>query len=393
METPRAEYLFQKWVRRQCTAEEKAELLALLDKNEAGIQHMLNEYIENQEEAPLLSEEAAEGILTAVFQAEEQKAAEVLPLMPTERKTVKWLWWSAAVIIPAAVAGWLLWSTPGNVPDKVVVKTVVQPGSDKAVLVLENGEEITLEGGKEERGALPESQGFVMMEKGVLKYRDIPAAVPGGMHTLRTPRGGKFQLLLPDGTHVWLNAASTLRFPTAFNGKERRVELNGEAYFDVAANAGSAFLVKADSMQVNVLGTGFNIMAYPEEGMPKATLVEGSLQVKQGGSAVVLKPGQQAQPKADGHLNVQPADMDVALAWKEDKFRFRDADIKTIMRQVARWYNVSVRYEGDVRGRRLSGVVKRNSAIREMLDVLEEAGNVHFAVQGEEVTVLEGKSK
>lgn len=392
MERPRAEYLFQKWVQQQCTAAEKAALLALLETDETGIQQLLDEYIEKREEKPLLSDEAAEGILTAVFQAEDQ-AVKVVPMPVAARKTGRWLWWSAAVMIPAAVVGWLLWNKPAAEPEKTTAQTQVQPGSDKAVLVLESGEEIALEGGKEQKGDVPEGQGFVIMEQGVLKYRNIPAAVPDGMHTLRTPRGGKFQLLLPDGTHVWLNAASTLRFPTAFTGRERRVELNGEAYFDVAANAGSAFYVKADSMQVNVLGTGFNVMAYPEEGPAKTTLVQGSLQVKQGHSAVVLKPGQQAEPKADGKLQVKDADLEVALAWKEDKFRFRDADIKTIMRQVARWYNIQVSYEGEVRGRRLSGMVMRSSGIKDMLDVLEEAGNVHFLLEDDKVTVLEGKNR
>lgn len=387
METSRAEYLFQKLVEKQCTDVEKAELLAGLEKGDAALNAMLDSFMAARDGEYQLPDAAADGIVEAIFQAEGRAVK-----MPLREKKKRWapVWVAAAVLLPALSAGIWMLVRRDTTPAVAVTHTTIQPGTDKAVLVLEDGQEIALSG--TESGAVAGSNGAVTLKNGVLQYHYREIAQAGsGYHTLSTPRGGKFQLVLPDGTHVWLNAASAIRFPVVFTGKDRMVELRGEAYFDVTPKAESAFSVKAANVNVKVLGTGFNIMAYEDEGAVKTTLAQGIVKVDNGKGMVQLKPGELAEPVAGGDgFEVRNADMDVVLAWKEDKFRFKNADIKTIMRQVARWYNIEVNYEGAMNSKGLTGTMLRKGSIEELLGVLEETGYVHFTMNNDRVTVFDG---
>jgi transmembrane sensor len=237
------------------------------------------------------------------------------------------------------------------------------------------------------------------LDNGALAYRANPpvtnpsAARPlvYGYNTISTPRGGQYQVLLPDGSKVWLDAASSLRFPTAFTGGERLVELTGEAYFQIAGDASRPFKVHipSTSTEIQVLGTDFNVAAYAEEGDIRTTLIGGAVRVTAAGKAAVLEPGQQARVTEGGTaaLNVvSGVHTDDVIAWKNGLFKFEEASIQSIMRQVARWYDVDVVYDGKV-DQQFIGTIPRQVQLSTLLKILESTGWVHFMIQGKKVTV------
>jgi transmembrane sensor len=223
-------------------------------------------------------------------------------------------------------------------------------------------------------------------------------------NTISTPRGGQYQVVLPDGTKVWLNAVSSLRFPAGFTGKERIVELTGEAYFEVkpltpkGENEKMPFVVKivtpdGNGAQIKVLGTHFNINAYDDEPMIKTTLLEGSVKVSAIGNrqSAMLKPGEQVSISQSSQLSqpipVQTADIEEAVAWKEGRFVFNEASVETVMREIARWYDVEIVYAGKVPAEKFEGEIPRNSNIQEVFKILE-LSNVHCKIEGRKITVL-----
>jgi ferric-dicitrate binding protein FerR (iron transport regulator) len=206
---------------------------------------------------------------------------------------------------------------------------------------------------------------------------------PLAYNRLTTPRGGQYQLVLSDGTKVWLNAASSIHYPASFAGKERLVRITGEAYFDVAQDVSHPFMVETNGVKVEVLGTGFNVMAYRNEKSLQTTLVRGSVKVTQPGRHLsrILEPGEQVQiDNVDGSLKlVRHADLRVATAWKDGVQAFRNADIETIMREVERWYDVDVVYKGKVEQRAFSGEIPRNVSLAELLRLFE-VNKIHFSI-------------
>jgi ferric-dicitrate binding protein FerR (iron transport regulator) len=212
-------------------------------------------------------------------------------------------------------------------------------------------------------------------------------------NTLITPRARQEQLILADGTKVWLNAASSIRFPTAFSGKQRAVEITGEAYFEVAKDVAHPFIVKVRDIQVEVLGTHFNVMAYANERSWQTTLLEGAVRVTQLSRhrSQVIKPGEQVQiNNGDGSFNLIPhADVRLATAWKDGTQAFHNADIATIMREVERWYDVNVVYQGEIPQRAFSGEIPRSASLTELLKLFE-VNKIHFTIDvtKRELTVL-----
>ncbi len=274
----------------------------------------------------------------------------------------------------------------------------IVPGSDKATLTLSDGRIIELDsvtGGDLAREGTVSLSNF----QGQLHYSSStdPAAVQL-YNIVSTPRGGQYKIVLEDGTKVWLNAGSSLRFPAAFSGPERRVELTGEGYFEVAANKAKPFYVLLPSVtrsepveQIRVLGTHFNINAYTDEGGTTTTVLEGSVEYSIGRSSVVLKQFQQAI-EANGAVSVSAnADTEAAVAWKNGKFDFGEAmDINSIMRQLSRWYNIDVHYRGPVHSR-IGGSISRQAPISRVLDMLQMTGAIRFSIDGSVVTVMENK--
>ena len=267
-------------------------------------------------------------------------------------------------------------------------RDTILPGRNKAVLILGDGSEVLLD--TVTSGAIAENVDarVVKLDDGELSYSalaDINA--PVSYNTLSTPRGGQYAITLVDGTRVWLNSSSSLRFPTSFRDPERTVELSGEAYFEVAQNREKPFTVKVNDVAVKALGTHFNIMAYKDEATINTTLMEGSVAISKWKETVRLNPGQQAQISENGKIGiVKNADIEQAIAWKKGFFNFSGSDIETTMRQIARWYNIEVIYESKIT-EHFNGTILRNASIERVLRMLEFTGVVSFDIQGRKIFV------
>lgn len=266
----------------------------------------------------------------------------------------------------------------------------VAPGKTQAILTLSGGRQLILDSAAQDT-VLIEGADVIASAKGRLAYNAGSAGtgVEAVYNTLTTPRGGQYQLTLPDGTKVWLNAASSIKYPTAFNGKDRTVTVTGETYFEVARKANQPFMVRSGKMLVAVLGTSFNINAYGDEPTIKTSLLEGSVKVGEESNMVMLTPGQQAQMGASDVIQVvkmqNPAS---AIAWKNGYFAFEKADIQTVMRQISRWYNIEVSYEGGkVPTDFFWGDLQRNARLSDILAVLSKSG-ISFTVEANKLIVL-----
>lgn len=281
-------------------------------------------------------------------------------------------------------------AAPDTAPD-------TSPNGSKATLTLADGSEINLDDAAE--GELAKQAGVRISKEadGQLVYAVVGSASGNAVteanayNAIKTPKGGQYQVLLPDGSKVWLNAASSLRYPARFTGLQRRVELTGEAYFEVAKNADMPFVVESRGQVVEVLGTHFNIDAYADEAFISTTLLEGAVRVSadKASSPQLLAPGQQALVSQTGSaVLVRQVDIDEAVAWKSGYFMFNDQDLESIMRELARWYDVQVEYQGDVGSIKFGGVVSRSKTITQTLRVLELASNVRFKVEGKKVIVI-----
>ncbi|RXK85418.1 FecR family protein [Filimonas effusa] len=312
-------------------------------------------------------------------------AGKVAPRIPMLR------WWAAAVLLLIAGAGVFILRQHKPVPLQPGAMAKIKPASDKATLTLSDGRTILLDTAG--NGKLTNDGGIqiINLSGGRLQYQagnSNTSAV--AYNTLKVPRGGKFSVLLPDGTNVWLNSASSLKYPASFSGKERSVELDGEAYFEVAPKS-AAFIVKTGNLDVQVLGTAFNIMAYKDEGKIAATLVEGKVLVKAAGAQKLLKPKEQASlTNGTANLQVSTPDLEEVLAWKNGEFRFNHGSLSSILRQVARWYDVAIVYQSAVPEVYFDGVVSRKSDVGDLLEVLEATHAVHFKVEEKRIVVIPG---
>lgn len=252
----------------------------------------------------------------------------------------------------------------------------IAPGGNRAILKLANGKEIILDGSPNGEIAQEGAHAIFKNVDGELVYQlgeanTSDATIPR-FNTMRTPRGGQYHLVLPDGTKVWLNAASSITYAINGNLGERLVKLEGEAYFEVAKDATRPFRVESKGQIVEVLGTQFNINSYLDEPVAKTTLIEGSVRVAETAEhkTVMLRPGQQAALDRQSHLSVKQADVSDAVAWKNGKFSFNRADIGMVMRQLSRWYDVEVVFKGKKPEITLSGEVYRNTHASKVLEIL-----------------------
>ena len=314
-------------------------------------------------------------------------------VVPFRRKLIRY---AAAVIILLMAGGAFWWFRDNHSPEETkLVKTQtqpakdIQPGGNKATLTLADGSQLILD--SMANGQLAQQgSAIVMKQHSVLDYsrKTITSSnTPVAYNTLTTPRGGKYQLVLPDGTMVWLNAASSLRFPAAFNGNTREVEVTGEAFFDVKKDNVKPFIVHAGEQQLQVLGTSFNINTYSDEEAPATTLITGSLRVsaETQKQSILLKPGQQAVLSRQ-QLLLRPCNTHDITAWKEDKFSYTETSIAVVMRQLARWYNLEVQYEGPVPVSTFSGTFPRDLTLSEVIHILKTS-NVNLTLQNRTVTI------
>jgi ferric-dicitrate binding protein FerR (iron transport regulator) len=265
----------------------------------------------------------------------------------------------------------------------------IEPGGNKAILTLSNGQKVSLTDAKNGNIAQQSGTQITKAQNGQVVYLATKGvnATEVAYNTISTPRGGEWKLTLPDGSHVWLNAASSIIFPTAFRGNNRTVKITGEVYFEVVHNAAKPFRVTTKDMTVEDIGTHFNINAYNDESSTRTTLIEGSVKVSNITGSATLMPGQQAVVAQNNNtIIVKQSDTDGAIAWKNGLFHFDRADIQTVMREFARWYNVDVQYKGDIPVRAISGNINRNSKASVALQILNIL-NVHFQIQGKKIII------
>lgn len=300
---------------------------------------------------------------------------------------------AAAVFAAIGASAWFLLRQPRA--DSAPAITSIYgadalPGGDKATLTLADGTVIELD--TAQNGALAAQGGAQVAKSAGMQLVYVDAAAPEGppvFNTIATPKGGQYQVQLPDGSRVWLNAASSLRFPASFKGADRRVELRGEAYFDVKADAAHPFVVAMKDMEVTVLGTQFNASAYDREEQ-KTVLLKGAVRVEVPQGAAVLRPGQSAQWQEGSRLQVQedPYAEDAA-AWKDGMFIFTNEPLDNIMTQLSRWYNIEAEYEQtSLKGKIFTGQISRGEKLSEVLKMLEMTGTIHFRIENRTVTAM-----
>jgi ferric-dicitrate binding protein FerR (iron transport regulator) len=426
VEPTRLQYLLQQYANNACTRNELLELMEVIEKaqHDETLHTSLLDLWQNISASDALPAIDKEKIFNNII------TASPVPVLPQKRRI--WLKAAAAAVLIGSAA-WLMYSylhaekkqVEKTVVAKNNIKNDVAPGGNRAILTLSNGSTIVLDSAH--NGALA-TQGNTNVNKvsnGQLEYKpaipdksgqaDNRSREAGAMiayNILSTPRGGQYQVVLPDGTKVWLNAASSLKYPTAFSGSERKVKLTGEAYFEVAhltARNGSnkvPFIVSVlksggeKAGEVEVLGTHFNINAYDDEASVKTTLLEGKVKVGSGEKAeggrqkadkeqsVILKPGEQVSVSQSSHLSQPiPVQTDVVMAWKNGLFDFRSAEIHTVMRQLSRWYDIEVTYSKPVLDK-FYAKIPRNTKLSDVLQALMMTGSVHFKIEGKTVTVF-----
>jgi ferric-dicitrate binding protein FerR (iron transport regulator) len=365
---------------------------------EAWYQELVNtgeqEYGEGEKES---IQEAIEMRLLQSITTEEEPYTEYPEYTPVRRMHNR-TWWAAAAIL-VCLSGTVFYLLNKRAATDLAktgstLKNDVEPGSNKAVLTLANGKTILLDDAANGVVALEGKAKVVKPGDGKLVYLSDNSSGEGPLsyNTLATPRKGQYQLRLPDGTKVWLNSESSIHYPTGFRGKERRVQITGEAYFEVTHDKEMPFIVEKGDMQVEVLGTHFNVNAYNDESAIKTTLLVGKVKVIKTTATVqqtaVLSPGEQAVIPNSSRIQVRKADVDDVVAWKNGLFHFESADIKTVMRQLSRWYDVEVVYEGAaVKNDPLFVEISRNTRLSDVLKVLQESGSAKFSIQGRKIIV------
>ncbi|SEW44046.1 FecR family protein [Chitinophaga sp. YR573] len=297
----------------------------------------------------------------------------------------RWYWAAAAVLLLVSIGGYFQLKNHTEIRGVAKIGKVT-PGYERATLTLDDGSMVQLD--STGNRTLQQGGSLIRQQGGQLVYTASAAKDAMTYNTLRTPRGGQFKVTLPDGTTVWLNAASSIRYPTTFPGKERRVEMSGEAYFEVAKNEGKPFKVSANGKaEVKVLGTHFNVDAYPEEGIIKTTLLEGAVSMSTPANPpVLLKPGQQATAGLADIKVVNDANIDQVMAWRYGLFNFDRSNLQSVMNELSRWYDVSVRYEGQIPSRTFRGKIKRDLSLTQVLEVLQDV-NIKFRMEGKTIVV------
>lgn len=339
---------------------------------------------------PLFPPEKSENILNAILSPKPQRQQHD-PQNPTDKFSY-WLKIAAAVIL--MISGFLYFNQKQPAS---VVKTVkhsekqdILPGGNHATLTLSNGERIKLDNAP--NGILIKKTGVQIVKTTngqlIVNLTAVTSKRDDAQNVISTPKGGQYEILLSDGTKVWLNAASSLRFPLNFKQQFRKVELTGEGYFEVAKNPASPFIVQTASAAIKVFGTHFNVTAYSDEIISKTTLLEGRISVHTAGDSALMKPGEQAILKNGGHIAIHDHINEKSImAWKNGNFSFEDASIQDIMRQVARWYDISVIYQGQIPVKKLTGNISRNVNASTLFSMLSYTG-INFRIEGKKVFVV-----
>lgn len=401
--------LFEKFLHdKKMTPGEIRQLRALVqdERNRALLDQLLASLYEEEVREAGTAESNTQTAFEEVWAKLQTSGASTSPYPAVVHLQSRRQWWkyAAAAVLVLTFAAGAYWLFRGDTPAGVVQqqqglqpKTDIQPGGNKAILTLADGSTIVLD--KAANGTLVQlgNVQVVKSKDGELEYKKSEVGSQKSeiaFNTLSTPRGGQYMLTLPDNSKVWLNAASSITYPTLFTGNERRVEVSGEVYFEVEKNAAMPFRAILNGTQVEVLGTHFNINAYNDEAIIKTTLLEGKVKVTPvigsqpvAQSSKILSPGQQAQISNNKLSIINDADLEAVMAWKNGLVQFDGNDIYAAMRMIARWYDVEVEYRGNIPHAHFRGGISSNVPVSQVLDMMEQTGEVHFEISGRKIIV------
>ena len=382
-------------------------ILDLIEKYHAGTataeeKNILNSWYRsfNDEEAEVITTETfAEEVLAERIRERLSESIQQRNKLVALKPRRKWQVPAAAILLFLAIGSYFIFfnkSSKQGIADANPIQPTltndIAPGGNKAILTLSDSSTIVLDNAN--NGTIVQ-EGNIKVEKldnGLLAYningKQLTEKDAAFYNTITTPRGGQYQVTLSDGTKVWLNAASSIRFPVIFTGNERKVDITGEAYFEVAKNASKPFKVSTGTSQVEVLGTHFNVNAYDDEETIRTTLLEGSVKVfANNQQPKFLQPGQQSGISKNGKITVfDNADTEEAVAWINGRFQYKSADIQAILRQISRWYDVDVEYKGNV-DIHFTGQLPRNQNASGVFEKLALTGEVNFKIDGRKIIV------
>ncbi len=392
---------------RPLTASEEEELASLLmaEEYDTVISDAIQETL-TLEEDPAFEPSAAQQRIQGILDLD--KTGHRLRVVSSDRRLPvwrrQWLRYAAAVLVVTVTAIWFIHDhsrrsrMEGNAMAAITdTFPNIAPGGNRAILTLDDGSTIALDSMPEGSLSQQGSAAVFKVSDGLLSYRPVQASGARGKvfyNTIATPKGGQYQVKLPDGTKVWLNAASSIRFPTTFPGPSREVSLTGEAYFEIAPDARRPFYTRVKGMSVEVLGTSFNINAYPDEKVMRTTLLDGRVKINTVQASAIMRPGQQAavssmepDTKKAGLITLTDnADPGEAVAWKNGLFYLAGTDIASLIRQVGRWYDIEVVFEGPAPLGHITGKVPRNTTLPKILRLLRASG-VHFKMEENKIIV------
>ncbi|MCZ4243630.1 FecR family protein [Pedobacter punctiformis] len=382
MNTKELQRLLKKYNNKTATPEEKQMLEAWYETiNGQGAESTAEETVQLKNE---------------IFGQIKSKIAskQVQPASKSRVKVLSLLFAKAAILLAIFSAGifFYLKRTDSNLYTSIVKrqKTTIKPGGNNAVLTLADGSTIILNQAADGQIGNQSGVSITKTKSGELVYTFAGNvnAKNTEINTVSTPKGGQYHLILIDGTHVWLNANSSIKFPAAFAGNDRKVEVTGEVYFEVFKNKMKPFIVNTSQSEIKVLGTHFNVNAYDDEAFERTTLLEGSVELKRGPEKTILTPGKQASiAKSSSHIKISDIDdLEAIIAWKNGYFQFDHADLQSVMRQVSRWYNVNVSYKGSVLNKEYSGKIPRKTTAEKLVEMLHYSG-IKCKIENNQITV------
>ncbi len=390
--------LVERYMNNTCTREEMDELLIIAEKDPQQLYHALKEHwlgLQSVDNDSTLSVAPVFDQARSIEEALAHQTKEYRERKPGLMHKRTWSGYgvgiAAAVMITIGIAVYFLYQQHPSTPvaPSPLITDVAAPGRTKATVRLANGQAIALDSLSSGTLAIQEDGKLIRNANGQLIYQAQTTATDHApvYNTLDNPKGSRVvDITLADGTQVWLNAGSSITFPVAFTGSERKVQLKGEAYLDVSHNAAKPFIVQTGDLAIQVLGTGFNVDAYEGKDPVKVTLLKGSVKLDSKKASGILKPGQQATVNQEIKIN-NNVDLDDVLAWKNNKFIFDNSSIQQIMRQLERWYDIDVVYQGTPTTEAFIGSISRDVKLSQILSLLSETNAVHFEQQGKKVIV------
>lgn len=382
MEETRLKYLINKFHNKEISSDEHDELLELLAKEsyqEIAEEFFITSWKNFDSETNIDLEIQPSENLKEIFYSDSNI---------TKIRPYNYIKYAIAASLIVFCSLFFLFLKKESVKEQVAatkILTDLEPGKNQAIITLSNNQKIVLNDNKS--GVISEASNLIIKKN---KNNEITIEVntntskenlQNELNTISTPKGGQFTIILPDKSKVYLNAETTLIFPSEFKTHERKVSLEGEAFFEIAKNKEKPFFVETEEMTIQVLGTHFNVNSYKSEQIKSTTLVEGSVKISTPTSSKLMVPGQQADiKKGSDNISLQTVDIEQAIAWKNGYFLFIDKDLKTIMRSLARWYNFDIKYEESFKNETFTGTVSRTQNISEILKIFETTGTVKFKI-------------